>query len=121
MAEISVVAILVSYHSLSEAHMFDRSKHLFLSATWFVAMSTVSALAFGHTYERCDADGDHCVRVTCDHDGDKCWSQSEYSRNNIYSRPGRWVCDSDGDRCHYEYNGKKWNPHWEHHDDDRER
>ena len=121
MAEISVVAILVSYHSLSEAHMFHRSKHLFLAATGFVAMSTMSALAFGHTYERCDADGDHCVRVTCDHDGDKCWSQSEYSKNNIYSRPGRWVCDSDGDRCHYEYNGKKWNPHWEHHDDDRER
>ena len=121
MAEISVVAILVPYHSLSEAHMFHRSKHLFLAATAFVAMSTMSALAFGHTYERCDADGDHCVRVTCDHDGDKCWSQSEYSKNNIYSRPGRWVCDSDGDRCHYEYNGKKWNPHWEHHDDDRER
>jgi hypothetical protein len=101
--------------------MFHRSKHLFLAATGFVAMSTMSALAFGHTYERWDADGDHCVRVTCDHDGDKCWSQSEYSKNNIYSRPGRWVCDSDGDRCHYEYTGKKWNPHWENHDDDRER
>jgi hypothetical protein len=101
--------------------MFPRSKHLLLAATGFVAMSTMSALAFGHTYERCNADGDHCVRVTCDHDGDKCWTQSEYSKNSIYSRPGRWVCDSDGDRCHYEYNGRKWNPHWEHHDDDRAR
>jgi len=100
--------------------MFHRSKHLLMAT--FMAVSAVSTtMALAHTYERCDADGDHCVRVTCDNDGDRCWRQSEYSKNNIYSRPGRWVCDSDGDRCHYEYTGKKWNPHWEHHDDDRDR
>ena len=85
-----------------------------------IALSSVSSIAIAHTYERCDADGDHCVRVTCDHDGDKCWRESEYSKNAIYSRPGRWVCDSDGDRCHFEYADRKWNPHWEHHDDDRD-
>jgi hypothetical protein len=112
---------IVSISFLLEAHMFHRSKHPFLAATGLVALSAVSTLALAHTYERCDADGDHCVRVTCDHDGDKCWSQSEYSKSEMYSRPGRWVCDSDGDRCHYEYTGKKWDPHWEHHDDDRDR
>jgi hypothetical protein len=76
--------------------------------------------AVAHTYERCDADGDHCVRVKCDHDGDRCWSESNYGRKEYYNRPGRWVCDSDGDRCHYEYTGHRWNPrHWEdeHHND----
>jgi hypothetical protein len=97
--------------------MFHFSKHLFM-ATGFIALSAVSTtIALGHTYERCDADGDHCVRVTCDNDGDRCWRQSEYSRNTIYSSPGRWVCDSDGDRCHYEYANRR------HHDrdDDRDR
>jgi len=70
--------------------------------------------AMARTYERCDADGDHCVRVTCDSDGDRCWKQSEYFRNNTYEHEGRWVCDHDGDRCHYVYKGHKWNPrHWE--------
>jgi hypothetical protein len=103
--------------------MFHRSKHPFTAATGFITLSALSTIVLGHTYERCDADGDHCVRVTCDHDGDRCWSQSEYSKKDIYGHPGRWVCDSDGDRCHYEYTGKKWNPHWEHHDhdDDRDR
>ena len=101
--------------------MFHRPKHPLVATAGFTALSTLSTLAFAHTYERCDADGDHCVRVKCDHDGDKCWQQSEYSKSEIYNRPGRWVCDSDGDRCHYEYTGSKWNPHWEHHDDDRDR
>jgi hypothetical protein len=76
-------------------------------------------MALAHTYERCDEDGDHCVRVSCDSDGDRCWRESEYSKNRIYSAPGRWVCDSDGDRCHYEYTDRKG--HREHHDDDRDR
>ncbi len=97
--------------------MFHRPKHPLVATAGFLALSAISTLTFAHTYERCDADGDHCVRVTCDHDGDKCWNQSEYSKNEIYNRPGRWVCDSDGDRCHYEYTGKKW----VHHDDDRDR
>jgi hypothetical protein len=97
--------------------MFHRSQQIFIATT----LSALSAVALGHTYERCDADGDHCVRVTCDHDGDRCWSQSEYSKKEFYSHPGRWVCDSDGDRCHYEYTGRKWNPHWEHRDHDDER
>jgi hypothetical protein len=81
-----------------------------------IALSAVSSIALAHTYERCDADGDHCVRVTCDSDGDRCWRQSEYSRNHIYGGAGRWVCDSDGDRCHYEYSDR--NGHGEHHDGD---
>jgi hypothetical protein len=101
--------------------MFHRSKHPYIATTGFLALSALSTIALGHTYERCDANGDHCVRVTCDHDGDKCWSQSEHSKKAIYSHSGRWVCDSDGDRCHYEYTGGKWNPHWEHHDGDRDR
>jgi hypothetical protein len=101
--------------------MFHRSKHPYIATTGFMALSALSTIALGHTYERCDADGDHCVRITCDHDGDKCWSQSEHSKKAIYSHPGRWVCDSDGDRCHYEYTGGKWNPHWEHRDGDRDR
>jgi hypothetical protein len=100
--------------------MSYRPQHLLLATTAAVTLSAVSALAFGHTYERCDADGDRCVRVVCDHDGDKCWSQSEHSKNVIYNHPGSWVCDSDGDRCHYEYNGRK-SEHGEHHDDDRSR
>jgi hypothetical protein len=98
--------------------MFHRSKHPYIATTGLIALSALSTIALGHTYERCDADGDHCVRVTCDHDGDHCWSQSEHSKKPIYSHPGRWVCDSDGDRCHFEYTGRKWNPHWEHHDHD---
>ena len=98
--------------------MFHRSKNLFMATTGFIALSAVSTtLALAHTYERCDADGDHCMRVTCDHDGDRCWRESEYSKNTIYSRPGRWVCDSDGDRCHYEYTNRRHHDH----DDDRDR
>ena len=101
--------------------MAHNSKHLFMAAG-VLTLSAVSTMALAHTYERCDADGYHCVRITCDNDGDKCWRQSEYSKNEIYSRPGRWVCDSDGDRCHYEHTNGKWNPHWEHGDhDDRDR
>jgi hypothetical protein len=70
---------------------FHGTKQIFI----VTALSALSTVAFGHTYERCDADGDHCVRVTCDHDGDRCWSQSEYSKKEIYTHPGRWVCDSD--------------------------
>ena len=99
-----------------EANMFHRTTRLFTA----IALSAISSLALAHTYERCDADGDHCVRVKCDHDGDRCWQESEYSRNTMYSGPGRWVCDSDGDRCHFEYTGRKEHPH-HHDDDDRDR
>jgi hypothetical protein len=96
--------------------MFHRTKRIFTA----IALSAISSIALAHTYERCDADGDHCVRVRCDSDGDRCWQESEYSKNRIYSAPGRWVCDSDGDRCHFEYTDRK--PHREHHDeDDRDR
>jgi hypothetical protein len=102
--------------------MLHSSKHLLMATAGFIVLCAISTVAFAHhTYERCDADGDHCVRITCDNDGDRCWRQSEYSKNEIYRRPGRWVCDADGDRCHYEYTGKTWNPHWEHHDDNRDR
>ena len=102
--------------------MFHRSKHALMATAGFVALSAVSTtMALAHTYERCDADGDHCVRITCDNDGDRCWRQSEHSKNDVYNRPGRWICDSDGDRCHFEYTNTKWNPHWEHHDGDRDR
>ena len=101
--------------------MFHRTKYLFIAAAGFLTLSSVSTRTFAHTYERCDADGDHCVRVTCDSDGDRCWRQSEYFKSEIYTRPGRWVCDSDGDRCHYEYTGRKWNPHREHRDRDDDR
>lgn len=82
-----------------------------------------SGVAVAHTYERCDADGDHCVRITCDHDGDRCWHDSEYSKNGMYRHKGRWECDSDGDRCHYVYEGRRWEPHhWEHdRDEDHDR
>jgi hypothetical protein len=97
--------------------MFHPSRHLVIATTGFI-LSAVSTLALARTYERCDADGDHCVRVTCDNDGDRCWRESEYSKNDMYSRPGTWVCDSDGDRCHYEYTNS---PHREHRDhDDRD-
>jgi hypothetical protein len=80
----------------------------------------VSTPAVAHTYERCDADGDHCVRIKCDRDGDECWKQSEYHRNKFYNRSGHWVCDRDGDRCHYLYNGREWNPrHWDHDEEER--
>ena len=91
-----------------------------LSVAWTALLSTP---AVAHTYERCDADGDHCVRIKCDRDGDECWKQSEYFRHEEYNRPGRWVCDRDGDRCHYVYTGREWRPrHWlhehdEHHED----
>jgi hypothetical protein len=108
--------------SLPEADMFHRTKGIFTAKAAVVALSAVSSMALAHTYERCDADGDHCVRVSCDHDGDKCWRESEYSKNTIYGGSGRWVCDSDGDRCHYEYADRKGNHHREHHDeDDRDR
>ena len=98
--------------------MFHRTKGIFTA----LALSAVASLAFAHTYERCDADGDHCVRVKCDNDGDRCWRESEYGRNKMYSGTGRWVCDADGDRCHFEYNHREGERHREHHDeDDRDR
>jgi len=48
--------------------------NLSLKMAGLLALST-STVALAHTYERCDPDGDHCVRVTGDHDGDKCWKQ----------------------------------------------
>ena len=105
--------------------MLRISKGVLLKSIGMFAFAA-STPVIAHTYERCDPDGDHCVRITCDHDGDRCWSQSEYGNRDIYNPPGRWVCDSDGDRCHYEYSGRKWNPHWDHdhdhgHDHEHER
>ena len=103
--------------------MLQCSRRVLVGVVGLLALS-VSAVALAHTYERCDPDGDHCVRLTCDHDGDRCWKESEYSKRAYYNRtPGRWVCDSDGDRCHFEYSGRKWDPHWDHrdHDDDHDR
>ena len=54
-------------------------------------------------YERCDVNGEHCVRITCDRDADRCWRRSQYASNEYYRHNGRWVCDADGDRCRYEY------------------
>ena len=102
--------------------MFHRTKGLFTAKAGVIALSAVSSIALAHTYERCDADGDHCVRISCDNDGDRCWRESEYSKNTVYSGAGRWVCDSDGDRCHFEYADRKGKHHREHHDeDDRDR
>jgi len=106
--------------------MPTRTKSILLGSAVLCLGATafLSAPASARTYERCDADGDHCVRIKCDNDGDRCWKESEYFENQLYSRPGRWVCSDDGDRCHYEYNGGTWNPrHWdrdeEHHDHER--
>lgn len=101
--------------------MLQASKPSALAAAALCLALTVPfpRTAAARTFERCDIDGDHCVRVTCDRDGDRCWRESEYFRNDIYRHRGRWVCDHDGDRCHYEYRGRKWNPHWDHdHDHD---
>ena len=95
-------------------------KNSLLTVAGVFALSASGAV-LAHTYERCDPDGDHCVRLMCDSDGDRCWKQSEHSKKEYYNSTGtggRWVCDSDGDRCHYEYTGRKWNPHWNHHDHD---
>jgi hypothetical protein len=105
---------MTSLSSLPEANMFQRT-NIVVAA---LALSAVSSIAAAHTYERCDADGDHCVRISCDHDGDRCWRESEYSSNTMYSGSGRWVCDADGDRCHYEYSDRREHSRHEHHDDD---
>lgn len=100
-------------------HVFKRSFSALSGAALAIVACTAllsSRPAAARTLERCDADGDHCVRVKCDRDGDRCWKESEYSRNRIYGHPGRWVCDRDGDRCHYQYEGHKWDPHWDHDD-----
>jgi len=96
--------------------MFHRTRGMFTA----LALSAISSMALAHTYERCDADGDRCVRVKCDHDGDRCWRESEYYNNAIYSGSGRWVCDADGDRCRFEYVDRKEHKH-HHDDDDRDR
>ena len=84
------------------------------AALCFSLASFHPAVAQARTYERCDFDGDHCVRVKCDRDGDRCWRESTYYRNKLYRHRGRWVCDNDGDRCHYVYEGHPWNPrHWD--------
>jgi hypothetical protein len=87
--------------------MARKSRTILLAATACLTLPALFApSAVASTYERCDADGDHCVRVTCDRDGDECWRQSRYYNNGIYRHEGRWVCDSNGDRCHYQYNGR---------------
>ena len=54
-------------------------------------------------YERCDVNGEHCVKITCDRDADRCWHESQYASSDYYRHEGHWVCDADGDRCRYEY------------------
>jgi len=97
--------------------MFQRTKGILTAKAGLIALSAVSSIALAHTYQRCDADGDHCVTVTCDNDGDRCWRESEYSKNTIYGGAGRWTCDADGDRCRFEYD-RKGKHHREHHDED---
>lgn len=108
---------------MPNASLFNRSVSALSGAALVLLASTAlvaSRPAFARTFERCDADGDHCVRIKCDRDGDRCWKESEYSRNRIYEHPGRWVCDADGDRCHYEYRGHRWHPrHWDRDDEPR--
>ncbi len=100
--------------------MTHPGKYQAIALAGLLAMSAFSVKVIAHNYERCDPDGDHCVRVHCDSDGDRCWRESEYGSQEQYKRPGQWVCDADGDRCHYAYTGRTWNPHWEHHDHDRD-
>ena len=108
---------------MRSVHLFRRSLSAMSGVAVVLLGSTALLLsrpALARTYERCDADGDHCVRIKCDRDGDRCWKESEYARNRLYEHPGRWVCDADHDRCHYEYRGHKWSPrHWDHDDEDR--
>src|SRR5690349_19312070 len=93
-----------------------RSLHVVLLATvisWTVAGCYVPprhaaarptrTTLVARVYERCDLNGEHCVRVTCDRDADRCWRQSQYASNEYYRHKGHWVCDADGDRCRYEY------------------
>jgi|SRR5882724_6059128 len=65
------------------------------------------------TFERCDEDGNHCVKIHCDSDGDECWQKSEYYIQTYYKFPGRWECETTGDTCHYIYTGHEWHPHWD--------
>jgi hypothetical protein len=58
-----------------EANLFHRAKGIFTAKAGVVALLAVSSVALAHTYERCDADGDHCVRISCDNDGDRCWRE----------------------------------------------
>lgn len=94
--------------------MLLHSRRVLLASALLLALSALLAKpAVARTYERCDMDGRHCVRITCDRDGDHCWRKSEHYKSKMYRHRGRWVCDADGDRCHYEYTGRKWNPHWD--------
>lgn len=112
--------MVTPYLSVTEAmNMFQRKKGILTARAGLIALSAVSSIALAHTYQRCDADGDHCVTVTCDNDGDRCWRESEYSRNTIYTGAGRWTCDADGDRCRFEYD-RKGKHHREHHDEDHQ-
>lgn len=96
-------------------------KSLFAAAFGLTAIAMAASPADARTFERCDRDGDHCVRVHCDSDGDDCWQQSIYYRQTYYHHRGRWECDGDRDSCHYVYSGYEWNPrHWDW-DRDRER
>ena len=64
---------------------------------------TARTTLVARVYERCDVNGEHCVRITCDRDADKCWRQSQYAGNEYYRHQGHWVCDADADRCRYVY------------------
>ena len=78
---------------------------LALSACYYSThpVRTTRTTVVARVYERCDLNGEHCVRITCDRDADRCWSRSEYASTDYYRHNGHWICDADGDRCRYEY------------------
>lgn len=68
-----------------------------------LGIAAVATPASARTYERCDYDGDRCVRIQCDWDGDDCWRTSDYYNRPYYRGYGRWICDDDGDDCRWVY------------------
>src|SRR5689334_2761066 len=97
--------------------MFQRTKGVLTAKAGLIALSAISSMALAHTYQRCDADGDHFVTVASDNDVDGCWRESEYGKSTIYSGAGRWTCDAGEDRCRFAYD-RKGKQHREHHDED---
>ena len=95
--------------------LVQRTKiHALASVAACGVLFAMASSAAARNYERCAANGDHCVRIHCDNDGngDMCWRQSTYFRTAYYHHDGTWACD--GDTCHYVYRGLQWRPrHWD--------